>query len=722
MKKDNKILKAFTLMEIGLSLLIISILVIVCIPIVSNQAKKTDEYAYFMAYKTVEKMGVQIVAFGDPEDSTEVNNTAYDFNAKDKFNLKKYLLSYSDKFFKFLNPKAEAAIETSTLVTFPSYEYDYVRLCLGNKFVIKEYDASGEYYYSDSEILSVQAESYCAKLRENADDIIKKRFMCKNMDYSTVYAILSGTNLEKASYRPKDYCLWLAQNCSGAYDCSSDKKLCYKMVEYSQTDTSHLNYGVCNITVPDFDINYTPESANVTDTTLSYESSCDNFGFINMTGTPCNCLNGYVKTLNNSNVCCPKLDSREVYYKEGAEDPCMYCDIGAYNENTKSCCPSHSIYSPAQMKCVCDEGYIPNSSDNLTQCNTLVRNCPAGTHLHDGSCVTNSSIIKAQRLCELVKANWNISNANCDTFTNENDIDYYKELYTAITKNNTPYLSTKAVVGAFNNIEPNIIFSNGLRMWILGNKSASIPGLSFNPDFYTSQINVCNYKSNIAENACTGGNNFYCKNDEKCFTIDSGTFEEESNANNFKLSDARTCCSTANFTDLLKMYEAHDYLRDPRVYAISGFTVFVDINGTKDNDELGGGGTLWKDVFPFYIATNGKVYPGYPLNAAKAHDSSKDSTGLYQGGNSSALSADVFYYDIVDNKRKKIVVYPSVPYARALCFALDISAYTPYCQNLGSKYRINSSQTTLDNFIYSDDNPCYKHRCYVKLKNKVKYL
>ena len=168
------------------------------------------------------------------------------------------------------------------------------------------------------------------------------------------------------------------------------------------------------------------------------------------------------------------------------------------------------------------------------------------------------------------------------------------------------------------------------------------------------------------------------------------------------------------------MYEGKDYLKDSRTYAINGFTVFIDINGTKDNDELGGGGTLWKDVFPFYISSNGTVYPAYPLNAAKASGEKKDSSSLFQGGNSSALSADVFYYDIVNNKRKKINVFPSIPYARAMCLSINISAYTPYCQNLGSKFR--HSMTPIDKYIYSDSNPCFKHRCFVKLKNKIKFL
>ena len=125
---------------------------------------------------------------------------------------------------------------------------------------------------------------------------------------------------------------------------------------------------------------------------------------------------------------------------------------------------------------------------------------------------------------------------------------------------------------------------------------------------------------------------------------------------------------------------------------------------------------MWKDVFPFYVSSNGLVYAGYPLNASKADIS------LYQGGNSSALSSDVYYFDIVDGVRRKQVIYSSIPYARAQCFALQVSAFTPYCQNLGTKFKGGQKYDKIDKYIYSNDNPCWKHRCYVHVKNKIKFL
>ena len=713
----SKIKKAFTLMEIGISLLIVSILIMLTLPLITNQAKKTDEFAYYLAFKTVEKMGSQIVAFGDPESAIPENETSYNYYSP--LNLRNYIANYANKLLNIISPKAYADLQTSEIVSFPSYEYDYVRVCLGNTHVVKDYDIYAGNTWSATEIQTVQNESLCKDLFKT-DDFIRKRFMCPNMSLSAVKTKLSST-ADSAS----EYCKWLSQNCSGAYNCSSESKSCYKEVLLTQT-SNIASYGECIVTVndPDFGTSSSPNNTISTDTSLSNTITCDMYGLKSMdnnaSGTAffCSCDASHPAiAVNNRNICCPApTDGKYPYYVSSAI-PCLNCNLGAFNEKSGSCCPQHSYYSPSLERCVCSEGYTPNNADAPTICNISGNSCPSGSHLVDNTCVSNAPIVKAKRFCELVSYNWNVSKHNCNVFTEAGDsgIDYYKDLYNAITASNTPYLSAKAVQGAFNNIEPNIIFANGLRMWILSDKSASIAGLSFNPDDYEPPTNVCKHMADTAENACNSGSNYYCKNDEKCFTIDAGE-------SSIKLQDSRNCCSTADFSDLIHMYSGNDYLKDPRTYAINGFTVFIDVNGTKDNDDMGGGGTLWKDVFPFYISSNGSVYPAYPLNAAKANGGEQqyDSSSLFQGGNSSALSADVFYYDIVNGKRKKIIAYPSIPYARALCFSTDISAFTPYCQNLGSKFR--NSMSPIDMFIRSDNNPCFKHRCFVKLKNKIKFL
>ena len=94
------------------------------------------------------------------------------------------------------------------------------------------------------------------------------------------------------------------------------------------------------------------------------------------------------------------------------------------------------------------------------------------------------------------------------------------------------------------------------------------------------------------------------------------------------------------------------------------------------------------------------------------------------------MNSDVYYFDVVTREdgsklRKKQMAYTSIPYSRAQCFALQVSAFTPYCQNLGSKFRLSRKGQTyekMDQYIYSDENPCWKHRCYVHVKNKIKFL
>lgn len=699
---------AFTLVEIGMCLLIISILIMLCIPIIARQVKKTDEYSYYLAYKTVEKMGSQIVAFGDP--GGEIN-ISYNNPANSKFAL-------GDKIFKILNPKALAYSHTSEIVSFPSYEYDFVRVCLGNPNVIKNYDVqAGNESWTYNDLIARNQTGFCATVTKN--DFISKRFKCPNISLATV-----KTELTSGSKSAADYCKWLAQNCAGADNCSDEnKKNCVRHI--IQT-SDKIEYDECIIYAADKDITSSAPGIYTQDT-ISNNVDCSSYGFVGMTksglDSSCTCDASHpVKALNNSRICCAQSASNKYSYYYNESSPCVYCDYNAFNENTGNCCPSNSYFSKALNKCVCNDGYAPDNASNPSSCTSTNAQCSEGSHSSNGVCVSNPPIISAERFCKLVAYNWNVSSANCSTFKKVDDTNYNQDLYKAITAKKTPYLSSKAVEGAFKNIEPNLIFANGLRMWILGDKSASVAGLSYTPDGYTPSVNSCIETSATTPETCTSGVSYFCKNDNHCYRINAGS-------NELKLADARNCCSSADFSDLITQFAGNDYLKDPRTYAINGFTVFIDINGSKDDDE--GGGTMWKDVFPFYISSNGAAYPGYPLNAAKAEEidastgaviknRTYDSSSLFQGGNSSALSTDVYYYDIVNNKRRRVNAFSSIPYARALCLSTNISAYTPYCQNLGSKFR--NSQTPIDRYIYSDKNPCWKHRCFVKLKNKIKFL
>ena len=69
MKYYNKLKKAFTLVEITIAILVVAVLVLLCMPIVNNQMRKTEEYSYFAAYKLVEKIAAQDLGNGDENDN-----------------------------------------------------------------------------------------------------------------------------------------------------------------------------------------------------------------------------------------------------------------------------------------------------------------------------------------------------------------------------------------------------------------------------------------------------------------------------------------------------------------------------------------------------------------------------------------------------------------------------------------------------------------------------
>lgn len=723
-KYFNKFKKAFSLLELSISILIVSIIVVVCVPLIMDQMKKTEEYAYFLGYKTVEKLGTQIVAHGDPADGQSATMPVISLNGNNKFGNK--FTDKLDKFSKIFTPKAQAV--RTVLLSFPSYEYDMARICNGNQNVKKDYmDISGQ-DFTEEDIASFDCNGANRNLYKDADRL-KLRFGCRggSLDIKAHLATTEET-AEEFCNRVATECLSLYSEYGATYE--------YFIITLNQAG-NRSQYGQCMVYIPETVLSpFGASGAAITEGSMpSFNAtnlfSCSNDnGYENMggdirSGCSCNGTNP-VRAINNTNICCPTVTAGNVAYVD-VDGNCVEggCKIGAFNEKTGSCCPNNSFYSRSIGHCACAQGYEPDDAANPTVCSLITPpDCPTGYHLEGNApaegdpdtriCVINPPITKASRFCELISDNYNVSNANCGTFNNMVEygdgvdaVSYNRALFEAITAGGTQYLSAKAVAGAFNGVAPNIIFSNGLKLWILGDKVASIAGLSFNPTDYTPDINACVDRKVYTKADCdnAGDNNYFCKTGNHCFTINNGN-------GSGKLQDARNCCPAVDFDDLRAGNYA--YLRDPRAYAINGFTVFVDITGDKDSDQ--GGGTLWKDVFPFYISANGTVYPGYPLNALKTDIS------LYQGGNSSALSSDVYYFDIIDGRRKKQIVYTSIPYSRAQCFAMQVSPYTPYCQNLGTKFRGIQNYNRMDQFIYSDDNPCSKHRCYIHVKNKIKFL
>lgn len=465
------------------------------------------------------------------------------------------------------------------------------------------------------------------------------------------------------------------------------------------------------------------------------DEDCIKRGYINAYNKPgnganyleCVCNPGLVPSDNDEKACvAPCSDGSSTYAKvhplrTTATSVCCKTD---FNDQTGTCCPDHSMYTGSRV-CQCMNGYAMNSAGECK-----VSQCAPGSTLTDDSltgekvCVANASLVKASSFCSKVTEHWNISSSSCSAsgFTELDGAHYNSNVFNAAKGTNGTYLSINSKTGAFNSITPNIVFSNGLKMWILGDRSASIPGLSTTTKDVSGIQNDCkSIKNKTNATSCSNADGYFCAGENRCYTLADKT--------NATVVDARNCCASVNMTDYAQAAQntGNDeaYQQVSAAYAISGFTIFIDINGDK------GSGTLWEDVYPFYITTNGTVYPGYPIDAPKA---AKDAAGnpigqsTYLGGNSEKqLPVDVYYYKSYDGtKRKKVMAFPNVSFARAVCSARKVSKYTPYCLNLGERYKgvdIDGNTLSGNSYIMTDDstskNPCDKYPCYVTVRKKL---
>ena len=734
---------AFTLMEISLVILILSVLIMLTLPIINKQLEKSNEYSYFLAYKTVEKLGSQIVAFGDAREDTALNNTIeYPILAEantNKDSREKIYQSFVKKISNALTPKVYAT--PSEITSWSEYEYNIAKLCMhyggetnyppdkvllgndGTTSTYLNYETLISNWNSISTASTAREKNPCYALYGDINNItevtvdrnlIIRRFTGQNSYSSDIaYDMWNST--------PESFCTSLRSNTTD----TEYKKVSptISSISGSSVNKDNVPYYICVLKTKEASVSLINSTRSALITTPTRDFDCTTNGFTNTTYNSstgrCECMSGYTPSLNNNNICCPTptTNNYAYSYQDNSTYSCVTrnCKLDRYNEITHTCCPLHSKYSLSSQKCICDDGYKMNAS-NVCQ---LSYDCQPGTHLNSaGICVTNAPISKAKRFCELIADNFNVQNANCNTFSQVDDVNVNTTLFNNVTVNNNfMSINTQGKEHVFRDtsgeMEPNIVFSNGLKLWILGDKQASIAGLSYNPTGYENSTNVCKKLNLDSESTCGNSNGrYFCKPENQCFEIKRTYNNNPASA----LKDARNCCSTLNLFDIINSYAARGYLKDARTYAINGFTIFVDIDGDK------GDGTLWVDVFPFFVSANGKVYPAYPLDAPK------NSPSKYIGGNSTALTADVYYYEQDDDARKRIVAYSSIPYARAACFARDISAYTPYCLNLGTAIRGYDETRTMDEYINSDgnrgipENPCFTHRCFIHVKNKLRFL
>lgn len=827
--KNYRKKSGFSLMEIALAVLIVAILTLVLTPVIHRQLEKSEEYSYYLAYRTVEKLGGQIVALGDPAEEVMVhkspsfkNYLIAQFNTrKVKFNrfiakTTKQLANSEKYVFKKLFPKATAAYTEFDAATWYNFDYDeeiWLRYAVCNHpgQIVKQTTEHNETvenedgtsstntsysssYYQKEDLVTDGSGSGCMGILASdtptagAGEESLLHGELKSLLFSNMYCTDdSGTSTSAIAAMIPDQTKWIRKK-----DMAPNTKILAEekrkeTVDGEQVDVEYVKiYGpdaraICNayagkcsssVTINDMTYNvsvrYVSSSSSISDAcdpgdpdceddegadgnmyesdppgqcvlTVSYTTSdagggvsvsvgspsfsadwCSRNGYVNMTnvaassgGIDCQCIANHYLTGNNEKVCHTACPVGQTLYASGTSKLC--CD-GDFNTKTETCCGVNSVYNGGD-RCECITGWLLDASTGLC---TIPGDCPKGTQkASDGTCVANPPIIRADRFCELVGENWNTSSISCASLAGgtRNDV------YNAATGSNGRYLSISAPIGGFKNIQPNIVLANGLKMWILGDKTASIPGLSFYSDPSVADHNICKkvtLASQTKEACLATDHGYFCGADNNCFTLTPSSFT----AAGTRLHDARGCCVSSDVSDYHKAaLDAGDpqlYKKEPTVYAINGFTVFVDINGDK------GSSTLWDDVYPFFISANGKVYPGYPL------DASKETTGpnsLYLGGNSEKqLPVDVYYYEDSDGgeARKKKIAFSNVSFARGMCSARRISKYTPYCMNLGKKYNPGSGMGVDYIEKEPDDpgnkNPCDKHACYVSVRNKLRFF
>ena len=798
--------RGFTIAEMAVATLIVGVLAALLIPMVASQLNRSDEYRYYMTYKTLEKIAGQIVTVPTVEDHEVEGAAGAWITPKDS----KYALIDSDRItfesdYDILKNKFSLAKDViKDILDTPAYadetldwwkDYPYIR----NKYQIFttpelfdmvayecvchqrcHRDASGK--LTPGNCPTFQGTSMATFQGTKKDGTSKPQFYTtcpmeqegnntNIVDNSMTGSTYKGfRNRYLAMYSPVLSYMDLSDNFENRlfefYKISKKNGgICDKTRNYNKwggdpnwhhinvahtfcsyaTDLEHPEnhlYGVIRPKNPEVKLGcsydrYIGMRYRLNESLKFYmkvdvpylksdkipiapsfeipklKSKCTSSPYVNMKADSndiniCVCQSGYEQTVNDPTVCIPKEDhvDKLPYYSRSAEQGSTgvygvgnYCFPGKFNMQTGECCALDKVYNSSLGKCV-----------------------DAGAKPYQQSFFLND----AKALCEGIKNHWSIKNSNCDTFAMQNsgkapslNTDVLSAVNTGtatnVTLNSVETLTNKK--GAFNSVDPNIVFSNGVRLWILGDRAGSIPGLTYIPSGIKSTQNMCvkvdldagavvkdaeslsNLKTKCNSAALKNKGAYFCSNDRVCYAFNH---EKGSAATDL---DARSCCLSTLTAPISGQSSA----------AISGFTVYADINGIKN-----GTGTLWDDVFPFYITSTGYVIPGYPLDASKDAEADNPLTTVYRGGNDySYLPVDVYYHELdnIHSTKKRVLVSSNVSFARGACVAGLVQNNSPYCKNI---FDTTKAQYTA---VYDEErSKCVVpgRKCYVTVRNKTK--
>ena len=442
----------------------------------------------------------------------------------------------------------------------------------------------------------------------------------------------------------------------------------------------------------------------------------DDLGSSCICGNPLYPSRNYIPTKNDTKaclintVCNYRPGTVPYYYRTGPATGTSRCCVeGSYNPITGYCCGDESTNPLSRT----GSGWIYTGG----QCKKI-----------DSEFRPVGYILGAKDFCKKIRDNFNVKESNCDDGFMSGGTGYSGKYVSKATDNNSiSALSNKVggfIPGASGTItRPHIEFSNGIVMWILSDREPSLKGVSFplidlasnsTPNWCVNQklVTVTNASTSIQlRNECQKPANetkgfAYCPGENKCYSM---RFNPSTNSDLKKyLPDARSCCMSY---DLEYKVDGEDKINFKQYNPVPGFTVYVDING------LGAGsGTLWDDVFPFYILTNGTVLPGYPIDASRTAQTGK--TSVFMGGNNAAyLPVDVYYYKPSGNARRRVNVATNVSFARGACLAGIVPEQTFYCQNIFNREDANQeAQYQKERQVCRDQGNCM---IYVKKKSRI---